>query len=83
MGIHRAIQEATNNLIEPLLAARGTGNLGFLSIYNQVLLQFLPPLLENHLLPRIAAMIVLRRSSMFTPNDAIAVGFAWILTAGF
>ena len=28
-------------------------------------------------------MMALRTSSMFRPNDARAVGFAWIRTAGF
>jgi hypothetical protein len=57
-----AIQKAADDLIEPLLAARAANNNGFLGTYNQVLLQMLPPLLENHLLPRIVAMIVLSQT---------------------
>jgi hypothetical protein len=57
-----AISNATNDLVEPILTARGVGNTGFLSTYNQVLLQMLPPLLENHLLPRIEAMLVLSQT---------------------
>jgi hypothetical protein len=53
-----AIQHATDELLEPILSAR-VNNPGFLPTYNQVLLQKLPPLLDNHLLARIAAMIVL------------------------
>jgi hypothetical protein len=60
---HFAIKEATDNLVEPLLTARAANNTGFLSTYNQVLLQLLPPLLENHLLPRISAMIVLSQTA--------------------
>src|SRR5207253_1784345 len=48
-GAQLAIREATDNLLEPLLSARGANNGGFLSTYNQVLLQKLPPLLDNHL----------------------------------
>jgi hypothetical protein len=59
-----AIQQATDNLLEPILAARAVNNAGFLSTYNQVLLQKLPPLLENHLLARLAAMIVLSQTGM-------------------
>jgi hypothetical protein len=56
------IKEATDNLLEPILSARGVNNAGFLSTYNQVLLQKLPPLLDNHLLARFAAMIVLSQT---------------------
>jgi hypothetical protein len=59
---HFAIQEATDNLIEPILNARAARNTGFLTTYNQVLLQMLPPLLEGHLLTRIEAMIVLAQT---------------------
>src|SRR5262249_14716101 len=39
-------------------------NTGFLPTYNQVLLQKLPPLLDNHLLSRLAAMIVLSQTGV-------------------
>jgi HEAT repeat protein len=57
-----AIQEATDNLIEILLSARAANNGNFVTTYNQVLLQMLPPVLENHLLSRIAAAIVLSQT---------------------
>jgi hypothetical protein len=57
-----AIQQATDDLIEPILSARGLNNSGFLSTYIPVLLTKLPPLLQNHLLARIAAMIVLSQT---------------------
>jgi hypothetical protein len=65
-----AIPIATDNLVEPILAARGANNQGFLATYNQTLLQLLPPLLENHLLARIAAAIVLSQTGS---QDAIDV----------
>jgi hypothetical protein len=61
-GAHFAIRNATNNLIEPILVARQAANVGFLTTYNRVLLQLLPPLLENHLLARIEAMLVLSQT---------------------
>jgi hypothetical protein len=59
-----AIQQATDSLLEPILTARSTNNGNFLNTYNQVLLQKLPPLLKNHLLARIAAMLVLSQTGM-------------------
>jgi hypothetical protein len=58
----RAIQEATSVLVEPLFLARSINNQAFLSVYNRTLVQKLTPLLKNHLIPRIQAMIVLGQS---------------------
>jgi hypothetical protein len=55
----RAIQEATSVLLEPIFLARSINNQAFLSVYNRTLLQKLTPLLKNHLIPRIQAIIVL------------------------
>jgi hypothetical protein len=63
-GAHFAIQQATDNLLEPILSARAVNNSGFLSMYDQILLQKLPPLLDNHLLARISAMIVLSQTAV-------------------
>jgi hypothetical protein len=54
-----AIQNATTTLLEPLFAARTAKNERFLTAYTRVLLQKLPPLLKNHLIPRVQAMIIL------------------------
>jgi hypothetical protein len=58
----RAIQEATSVLLEPIFLARSANNQSFLSLYNRTLIQKLTPLLKNHLIPRIQAMIVLGQS---------------------
>jgi len=58
----RAIHEATTALLEPIFLARSAKNQSFLAMYNRVLLQKLTPLLKNHLIPRIQAMIVLGES---------------------
>ncbi len=58
----RAIQDATTNLIVPLFSARSHNTQAFLAVYNRVLLLRLVPLLKNHLIPRIQAMIVLGES---------------------
>jgi hypothetical protein len=63
-GAQFAMQQATDNMIEMFLSARGSNNSGFLSTYNQVLLQMLPPVLENHLLSRISASIVLSQTGV-------------------
>ncbi len=57
-----AIQEATSTLIDPLFAARGISNDKFLVVYNRLLIQKLVPLLKNHLIPRVQAMIILGES---------------------
>ena len=59
-----AIQQATDSLLELFLSAKGANNSNFLSTYNQVLLQMLPPVLEGHLLSRIAASIVLSQTGV-------------------
>ena len=62
----RAIQDATNALLEPIFLARSTPggkNQAFLAAYNRVLLTKLTPLLKNHLVPRVQAMIVLGQSA--------------------
>ena len=43
-------------------AARGVNNDKFLTVYNRLLIQKLVPLLKNHLIPRVQAMIVLGQS---------------------
>ncbi|QEH33062.1 hypothetical protein OJF2_15580 [Aquisphaera giovannonii] len=55
----RAIETATRNLQEPLFAARASKSNTFLNEYNRALVQMLPAVLKNHLVPRIQAMIVL------------------------
>ena len=59
---NKGIQEATTALLEPIFAARRSKNLSFMSLYNRVLLSKLTPLLKNHLVPRVQAMIVLGQS---------------------
>ena len=59
-----AIQQATDSLLELFPSAKGANNGNFLTTYNQVLLQMLPPLLEGHLLTRIAASIVLSQTGV-------------------
>ncbi len=58
----KAIQDATKTLIEPIFQARAVKNTQFQTVYNRVLAQKLPPVLKNHLIPRIQAMIVLGES---------------------
>jgi hypothetical protein len=55
----KAIDDATRTLLEPIFSARGYGNQNFLLQYARTLKQKLEPLLKNHLIPRIQAMIVL------------------------
>lgn len=55
----RGIQEATTALLEPLFGARSIKNLPFLQIYHRELRNSLTPLLKNHLIPRVQAMIIL------------------------
>ena len=57
-----AVQDAVDNLLEPLLKAKGASNKDFLSIYNKALIDKLPALLNNHLIARIEAMIVLAQT---------------------
>lgn len=58
----RAVAVAVENLIDPILTARATKNTSFLSAYNQELLETMPQLLNNHLLSRVQAAIVLAQT---------------------
>ncbi len=60
--VTRAIQEATADLLEPVLVSRDAKSTRFQTEYNRVLVQKLQPLLKHHLVPRIQAMIVLGQS---------------------
>jgi hypothetical protein len=53
------IQEATTTLLEPVFGAKSIKNLSFLTVYYRILKDELTPLLKNHLIPRIQAMIIL------------------------
>jgi hypothetical protein len=55
----KEIPKATANLLEPLFRARASGNQPFLKAYEKSLKENLPSLLNNHLIPRVQAMIVL------------------------
>jgi hypothetical protein len=55
----RAVQTATDNLLDVLQTARVAKNAEFQTVYNAVLLEVLPKLLDNNLISRIQAMIVL------------------------
>jgi hypothetical protein len=54
-----AINEATTTLLEPIFSAKSIKNLAFLAAYSRALIDRLSPVLKNHLIPRIQAMIVL------------------------
>jgi hypothetical protein len=62
------IQNATTDLLEPIYLARGVKNDGFLKDYRRSLYISLPPLLKNHLVPRVQAMIVLGEAATPTPE---------------
>ena len=55
----RGVQEATTTLLEPLFGAKSIKNQAFLTIYYRSLRDVLTPLLKNHLIPRVQAMIIL------------------------
>jgi hypothetical protein len=59
----KAIQDATETLLEPIFLARSAENAPFQARYNQILAQKLEPVLKNHLIPRIQAMIILGQSA--------------------
>ena len=63
-----ALQVATDNLIDMIQTARLTNNTGFASIYNKILIEKLPALLNGHLLSRIEAMIVLAQTGDANPE---------------
>jgi hypothetical protein len=58
----RGIQDATTALLEPLFGAKSIKNQAFLTIYYRTLRDALTPLLKNHLIPRVQAMIILGES---------------------
>jgi hypothetical protein len=60
------IQDATVTLLEPLFTAKSVQdtNQPFLNIYNQLLIKKLEPLLRNHLIPRVQAMIILGEAAI-------------------
>ncbi len=55
----RLIGRAADLLLEPLITAKEAKNASFLTSYNKILLATLPKLLDNHLIARNQAMIVL------------------------
>jgi hypothetical protein len=60
----RGVQEATTTLIEPIFQAKSIKNVAFLTIYNRLLKEKLTPLLKNHLIPRVQAMIILGQAGV-------------------
>ncbi|MBX6314670.1 MAG: hypothetical protein IRY99_17410, partial [Isosphaeraceae bacterium] len=58
----RKIAEATDKLVQPLMAANAKGNTSFRREYTKALLALMPELLKNQLHARIEAMLVLSRS---------------------
>ena len=54
-----AIQNAGDNLLQPIFAARAAKNSAFLSVYTPILNQTLPKILDNHFYARIEAMMAL------------------------
>ena len=56
------IQEATGNLLEALNVAKAGKNTSFLKLYTDILITNLTKLLDNHLLPRTEAIIVLAQT---------------------
>jgi hypothetical protein len=54
-----AIKEASDNLLDPLNSARLAKNTSFVTEYTRALLETMPKLLDNNLVARIEAMIVL------------------------
>lgn len=65
-----AVQTATDNLLDPLASARQARNTSFVNAYNKELLNTLPKLLDNNLVARIEAMIVLAQTAS---PDAIPI----------
>ena len=61
--VNKAINNATTTLLEPIFLARSNKNQAFLTSYNRVLKAKLTPLLKNHLIPRVQAMIVLGQAA--------------------
>ena len=61
--VNKAINDATATLLEPIFLGRSNKNSAFLIAYNRVLKAKLTPLLKNHLIPRVQAMIVLGQAA--------------------
>ena len=55
----KAIEKATADMLDLVFRARGSKNEAFLTAYRRMLKDYLSPLLKNHLVPRVQAMIVL------------------------
>ena len=55
----RGVHEATTTLLEPIFMAKSIKNQAFLTVYLRALREELVPLLKNHLIPRVQAMIIL------------------------
>jgi hypothetical protein len=55
----RAFKEASAELLDVLNSAKAARNTGFLQVYDQVLIATLPKVLDNNLMSRLEAMIVL------------------------
>jgi hypothetical protein len=55
----RGVHVATTALLEPIFQAKSIKNQSFLTVYYRILQDELVPLLKNHLIPRVQAMIVL------------------------
>jgi len=58
----KAIQNSTSLLLEAIFASRSAKNTRFIDMYNKILLLKLAKVLNNHLIPRVQAMIVLGQS---------------------
>jgi hypothetical protein len=63
-----AFQVATDNLIDMIQTAKQTNNTAFTTIYNKILVEKLPALLNGHFLTRIEAMIVLAQTGDASPE---------------
>lgn len=66
-----AIQVATSNLLDPIFLAQGAKNDAFLREYRRSLQAGLTPLLKNHLIPRVQAMIVLGEAANPAPEGLV------------
>ncbi len=58
-SLPRGLERAMDQLIDPILTAKNANQAGFLAEYNKILLETLPPILENNLFSRLDAMILL------------------------
>jgi hypothetical protein len=57
--VNKGINDATSELLKPIFLARTSKQAAFLSQYTRVLSAKLTPVLKNHLIPRVQAMIIL------------------------